>query len=271
MQTREIIKFYMGPMKVYLVTGPKNIQAMFRKSTSLSSDKFLLMVMNTVMCFTDEDHKKFANDKTGRLQQPMEGTEATHKGTRYWVGFHHSFVKNLSQTSATAALTAKYYEFFKERVQTYPKNEWTEVNLYEFMRTKMTGAATQAMTGSKFLERSGEQDYLDAFWDYDSITMRLVYALPKWYDPEPWQKRDHFHRMGLEWLRKDFDPVEPTTPDVDWHPVLGLRFIREHLKWGKEVGLSDETRAGYFIGFLLGCVQFENSTCRARAQGLTWR
>jgi len=59
--------------------------------------------------------------------------------------------------------------------------------------------------------------------------------------------------MSIEWLQGDFDTFELNdVPDVDWHPVLGLRFIREYLKWGKSIGLSNETRAGYFGGFLLG-------------------
>jgi hypothetical protein len=253
MQTRDIVKFYMGPMKVYLVTGPQNIQAMFRKSTSLSSDKFLLMVMGTLLCFTKEDYTKFANDKTGRLPEPREGTAAAHKGPRYWAGFHHNFARNLSQISATTALTAKFYEFFREVIQVYPVGEWTTVNLFQFMRTRMAGAAIKAMTGEKLLGRTGEEALLDAMWDYDGISMRLIYSLPKWIDPEPWRKRDRFHRMGIEWLQGDFDPVLlDNIPDVDWHPVLGLRFIREYLKWGKQIGLSTETRAGYFIGFLLG-------------------
>ncbi|KAK0712050.1 hypothetical protein B0H67DRAFT_586878 [Lasiosphaeris hirsuta] len=255
MRTRDMIKFSLGLTPVYLVTGSRNVQALFRKSNSLSSDKFLLMVMETVMCFTPEDYAKFANDKTGRLPEPMEGTAAKHQGPRYWAEFHHHNARNLSLASNTAALTAKFYDIFRERVRVYPLGEWTTVNLLYFMRTQMAGAAIKAMAGERFLERSGEENVLDAFWDYDTVTMRLMYSLPKWMDPAPWRIRERFHRMGIEWLKDDFDPLSERdhVPDeIDWHPVLGLRFMRGYLNWGKRIGLGIDTRAGYFIGFLLG-------------------
>ncbi|KAK3353843.1 cytochrome P450 [Lasiosphaeria hispida] len=255
MRTRDVVKFSLGPTPVYLVTGAQNVQALFRKSTSISSDKFLLMVMGTVMCFTPKDYAKFANDKTGRLPEPVEGTAASHKGLRYWAEFHHHNARSLSLTSNTASLTAKFYEFFQERVRPYPVGEWKAVNLLHFMRSQMAGAAIKAMTGERLLERSGEEDLLGAFWDYDTVTMRLVYALPKWMDPSAWRIRDRFHQMAVEWLKKDFDPLserESVPQEIDWHPVLGLAFMRDYLNWGKRIGLSVETRAGYFIGFLLG-------------------
>jgi hypothetical protein len=71
------------------------------------------------------------------------------------------------------------------------------VDLFQFMRTRMAGAATKAMTGEKLLGRTGEEALLDAMLGYDSISMRLVYSLPR-IDPGPWRKRDRFHRMGPE-------------------------------------------------------------------------
>jgi len=255
LQNRDIIKFRLGPTKAYLITSAQNVQALFRKSTSVSADKFILMVMGSVMCYTKEDLAKYANDKTGRLAEPLDGTAANHKGPRYWYNLHHC-MKTLSQSSSTVALTGKFIEFFQDRVQAYPLGEPVTVNLYHFMRTRMAGAATKALTGDKLLERVGEDELLDAFWAYDSVVMRLMYALPKWMDPMPWKVLDRMHRMALGWLQDDFDPVSDLlgndVDDVEWHPELGLRFMREYLRWGKKSRMALETRAGYFIGFLIG-------------------
>jgi len=222
---------------------------MFRKSTSLSSDKFLLMVYESVQCMTKEDLAKFASDKTGRLPAPAEG--AAHSGPRYWEGIHHVFAENLARSTATASLTARFYTFFQEKLEYYPLGEWTTVNLFQFMRTDMAGAATKALSGERILQRN--PDFLEAFWDYDSVITRLLYALPRWLDPKPWKIRERFHRMAIEWVREDFDTADwENLPDDDWHPVLGLCFIREYLNWGKNMGLSVESRAGYYLGFILG-------------------
>lgn len=256
MQTRDIVQFYLGPVKTYLVAGPQNVQAMFRttKTPSLSSDKFLLMTQEHLMGFAKEDVAKFANDRTGRLAEPNQGTAATHHGPRFWFGLHHN-MKTLSQGAATSSLTDKFVEFFDERVQEYPLGEEVTVDLYQFMRSKMAGAATKAIAGNALFERVGEQNLLDAFWAYDTIAMRLLYSLPKWLDPEPLRIRATASQLCLNWLQNDFDAVanpESVENDLDWHPVMGNRFTREFLVWDKKQGLSDTTRAGQFLGILLG-------------------
>ncbi|KAK0657811.1 cytochrome P450 [Cercophora newfieldiana] len=253
MQTRDIVQFYLGPIRAYLVSGPQNVQALFRKSASVSADKFSLMTMDALMCYSKEDIAKFASDKTGRLAEAKEGAVAPD-GTRYWFGMHHH-MKTLSQITSTSVLTDKFLEFFDERVQVYPLGEPVTVNLYNFMRTQMAGAAIRALVGDALFARVGEENLLDAFWAYDSVVINLMYALPKWIDPKPWKIRARAYGMCLEWLKQDFDAVgspESEENDVDWHPVMGLRFLREYLVWYKKVGLSDDARAGNFLGFLLG-------------------
>ena len=248
----------MGPTRLYLTTGAQNVQALFRKSASISSDKFILMVMRGIMAFTPDDLAKFANDKTGRLAEPKGGGAAAgHRGRRYWLEFHHNNSRNLSLAANTDMLTARFYDIFRERVRDCCPvvGEWQTANLFGFMRLHMAGAATRALAGSRLLERSGEEDFLDAFWNYDTVTLRLLYLLPRWMDPTAWRIRERLHRMVVDWVREDFDALyerEAVDEGEDWHPVLGLRFTRQYLNWGKGIGLSVETRAGYLMGFLLG-------------------
>jgi len=123
------------------------------------------------------------------------------------------------------------------------------------MKTDMAVAAIRAFTGDRLFERFGEEDVLKRFWDYDSVVIRLLYALPKWIDPHPWRVRGKARDMCTEWLKQDFDPAlerMSAGDDVDWHPVTGLRFMKDFLAWSKEAGLEDASRAGHFLGLLLG-------------------
>jgi len=268
------------------------VQTLFRnqgsqKAPDFSSDKFLLMVMAGVMCFSRDDLAKFAADKTGRSLVPSSLAETEKsagvkreggEGKRYWLEFHQNNAKNLSLAKNTSALTARFYKFFQERVEILCPSppppptpivdetvvdgeggEWSVVCLFQFMRHHMAGAAITALAGTKFLSQGkGESDVLGAFWDYDRATVRLLWPLPKWLDPEPWRSRERFHQMAVKWLREEFDPVAFSKGETDrdeeedWHPVMGLRFMENYLRWGRDIGLSVETRAGYFIGFLLG-------------------
>jgi hypothetical protein len=223
---------------------------MFRKSSSLSSDKFILMVMERMQCMTKADLAKYMSDKSGRQQTPAIGTAPGQK--RYWANMHHVFTEHLSQGRAVASLAGSLSRFFEEKLEVFPKEEWVTVHVFEFMQDVVAECAVASLAGRRILERN--PDFIKAMWDYDSMGSRLMYGvLPRWMDPEPWAMRDRFHRMAIAFLKDDFDTVDwDSMPQTDWHPVFGSKLLRELSNWQRNYGLSMETRAGSYIGIMQG-------------------
>ena len=88
-------------MKFYMVKSSSSIQAMFRTSSSISSNKFIIMVFENLMNFNKQDVDKFINDKTGRLPTPAPGTQKVPGETRYWARFHqilHDYIARAHET-----------------------------------------------------------------------------------------------------------------------------------------------------------------------------
>jgi hypothetical protein len=231
-------------MKVYLLTGARNVQVMFRASTSVSSDRFMIMVTESVSGATKDDVAKFENDRTGRLPKPAPGTENTPENQRIWVGFHRIVQDYIGRTAETNLLAQSYQKFFTERLEMQPLGEWTTARVFEFMKKDMATAAITSLAGPRIFELN--PDLLDLLWEFDEIAASLVWGLPKWMNRKAYTRRERFHTACGRYLESawaNFDPYGPDA-DVDWEPNFGARFMRELAKWMKERDFSLRTCAG---------------------------
>ncbi len=231
-------------MKVYLITGAQNVQAMFRTSAGVSSDKFMIIMMETLWGSTTEDLAKFVNDKSGRLKVPAPGTEDRPEKERYWAGFHRVLHEYIARTHETNKLAESYQQLFTERLERFPVGEWHMVGIFEFLRKHMVEAAIVSLAGPRILELN--PDFVKLLWDFDEIAASLAFGPPRWMNREAWNKRDRFRAACARYLEaawSDFDWNGPDA-DADWEPNFGSRYSRELAKWMKEIGLTMETSSG---------------------------
>ncbi|KAI8262806.1 Cholesterol 7-alpha-monooxygenase [Colletotrichum sp. SAR11_239] len=250
-----IVKFNLGPVPVYLVSGSQNVQRLFRNSagsTQLSSDKFVLMVTEKVHGVDQQDAKRWASDKTGRLKIPAPGTEDTPEDQRIWSGMHHIFTEHLSRAEPTAKLAQNFTAFFGEKLGKQPLNEWKEVCLFQFLKKDMAEAAIMTLAGRRLIDKYPE--FVDAMWEYDKVAMKLMYGLPTWMNPGPRKAQKKALDMMEAFLQDawdtfDWDGMEAA---ADWEPTFGSRLQREHAKFWKERKFSMKSRAAQHLGIQSG-------------------
>ncbi|KAK3358215.1 cytochrome P450 [Lasiosphaeria hispida] len=243
LRQRNIVQFYLGPMKVYLIAGTNNIQAMFRTSASVSSDIFFLMVQEHIWGSTKEDLAKFANDKSGRLQNPAPGTEKTPDQERYWAGMHRTIHSYLARTHETNALAGSYQRFFGQQLDRFQVGREAEVCIYDFLLKDMAEAAITSINGRRVLDVN--PGLLEILWRFHEIAASLVWGLPKWLNRESWKRRDQLQAACARYLKSalsDFDWSQGADPD--WEPIFGSRFTRELVRWMTESGFALTTMAG---------------------------
>ncbi|KAH8659972.1 cytochrome P450 [Xylariales sp. PMI_506] len=251
LRRHKLVSFHLGPMKVYLVTGAQNVQALFRTSTSISSNKFMLIVWENIWCFSKEDLAKFTNDTSGRLPNPAPGTENHPAEQRYWAGMHHVLHEHLARASETDKLAVMYRKHFTERLETFPAGELSKVRVVEFLRKEMLESAVISMIGPKILELN--PDFKDAFWEFDEIAAVLAWGLPRWLNGTAWEKRDRLHAMFNTYLKEAWEIFDWNGPDAnsEWEPVFGSRLSRELAKWSRDVGLDKDTTSGGFLASIV--------------------
>ncbi|KAK0702256.1 cytochrome P450 [Lasiosphaeris hirsuta] len=61
-----IVMFRLGPKKVYLLQGVQNIQSLFRPTSDLESEGFMIMLFKNLWNMAPEDIARFAADTSGR-------------------------------------------------------------------------------------------------------------------------------------------------------------------------------------------------------------
>ncbi|KAF4775274.1 hypothetical protein HER10_EVM0008585 [Colletotrichum scovillei] len=249
-----VVKFNLGADTVYLVAGSHNVQKLFRNSSNntLSSDKFIVMVNGRVQGMTDEDVAVMYNDRSGRLKTPAAGTESMPENQRFWVGLHHVFNEHLFRAEATARLAESFITFFGEKLDQQPRDEWKTLQLFKYLKKDMAEAATISLAGRKLIEDHPE--FVDTFWEFDTIAMQLMYGLPTWINPRPKQIQRKTLAMMSDFLTDAWAKFDWNGPDADadWEPIFGSRLQREHSKFWEKKRFSLQSRAGMYIGSITG-------------------
>ncbi|KAH8682621.1 cytochrome P450 [Xylariales sp. PMI_506] len=244
LRRKKIAWFRLGPMKVYLTTGPQNVQAMFRTSPSISSDKFVILMMDTIWGLTKEDVSKFVGDKSGRLKTPAVGTEKTPQDQRYWANMHRTLHDYLAQTDEANKLAATYKRLFAQRLEKYPAGQWSTISIFAFLRTEMAEAAITSLAGPRLLEMN--PGFVDLFWHFDEIAGSLAWGIPKWMNREAWDTHARIGAACTQYVETGLagNDVHGPDSDLDWEPNLGSRVMRGLVEWMRDSDFSPRSMGG---------------------------
>jgi len=93
LQNSNIVGFYLGGKRAYVVTGVQNMQTFFRTSPNIGFENIFLLVITNILGATPDDVAKLTGDKSGMLAKPLLGTENT-PGAR----FTREFAKWMEQS-----------------------------------------------------------------------------------------------------------------------------------------------------------------------------
>lgn len=247
LKVHNIVGFHIGPMKFYMVKNSRSIQAMFRTSSNISSNKFMSMIFENLMNFSKQDVAKFENDTTGRLATPAPGTKKVPGEMRYWFRYHQILHDYLARAHETNLLGVLYQRFLMERWTRFPIGSWSEpVGIKELLYSDMFIAATHTFAGPRMLEFN--PGLLGVFWEFVDIAMSLVWGLPRWLNRHAVDSRRKFHGACAKYLEANFAEFDFNGPDAeaDWEPIWGSRANRELCKFFRDSGFALNSQAGAF-------------------------
>jgi hypothetical protein len=267
LSSKKIARFNLGNVPVYLVSGPQYIQTLLRSSSSLSSDKFILMVDENIHNMAPGDVARLTRDRSGRhsKRRPNPGYEEHPDKERLWAGLHNLFIETIAQRDATDQLASSFSQFWEQKLDAFPTApERREIRVFDWLKRDMAEATVASVTGTLLLEMHPE--ILDGLWEFVDVALSLLYApspssspaLVRWIwskiNPRPYQVRQRVHGIMGDYLREAFERFDREGPDADadWEPVFGSRSHREQAMFYKERGFEWGTRVGTSFGFLFG-------------------
>ncbi|TEA20896.1 25-hydroxycholesterol 7-alpha-hydroxylase [Colletotrichum sidae] len=241
MTSSNIVRLRLGPVRLYLIKGGQQVQAMFGKSTVMSPDKFIIMVLRDMQGASEEDVARFVDDKSGRHKVPPAGYEDVPSEQRYWHTLHHLSSTGLAVVDNTAQLAGKYTTFLGEVLEQQPLGEWSTVRLFEYLRRDMGESAIKSLCGTRFLEVN--PDFIEQFWWFDGVSYQVMNGLPQWMDPKPALERDRMVAMGEKFLAEVYDQFDwdGLDPETYWEPTFGCSYCMMELLKGRS--LFDAVRA----------------------------
>ncbi|KAJ5462939.1 hypothetical protein N7475_007883, partial [Penicillium sp. IBT 31633x] len=247
-----IVKFHVGPIPAYIVTGTKNVQTVFNSPNSLDGNFLQLMLMERHWGMSKEEIAKFANDQSGRLKTPAPGTESTPAEKRFWRGHDHLYAEYLSNRTYADALADSFYRLFSERLDQQSTTEWGTVNLFEMLKTSMAESAIISLFGSQIIDLN--PGFIDCYWEFDEIAGTLVWGLPKFLQRRSVAIKDRLHTMTGKHIDSAWKHFDWNGPDAEskWEPHFGSRLSRETAKWLSEGGFSNQAAAGHTLASLFG-------------------
>ncbi|GKT43291.1 uncharacterized protein ColSpa_03472 [Colletotrichum spaethianum] len=246
-----IVKFYVGFMPAYVVTGTKNVQYVLNSPALLDGNFLQLILMDKHWGLSDHEISKFANDKSGRSKVPAKVLD-TPEDQRYWLGHDRLYVEYLSNRKHSDALADSFYTLFAERLDKQFTTEWATVQLFDLLKVSMAESAIISLFGSKIIDLN--PGFVDCYWDFDDVAGTLAWGLPKVFQRKSITAKDKLHSMTRKHIDSAWEHFRWDGPDAEstWEPHFGSRLSRETAKWLREGGFSNQAAAGHTLASLFG-------------------
>ncbi|KAL9128334.1 MAG: hypothetical protein Q9217_002963 [Psora testacea] len=237
----------LGPIRMYLIMGADNIQAIFRHSKQLSFEFMQLRIAQKVKGLPASDAARLGLDDSGTGPTPLSNIRDDE---RIWSKLHTIYLKNLTERSAVDFLTGKFVLEFSKQLQSVPWQSET-MGLYRFLQDYQFKASTTTLVGPRVLESNLK--FADNFWDYDAAFMTLMQGMPRIMRRRGWAARDACLEATKAWLAaasRGSEAVDKKDSDLEWDENFGHRLVRERNAALVDYGISFEGRAAMHMGLI---------------------
>ncbi|KAH8651348.1 putative cytochrome P450 [Xylariales sp. PMI_506] len=250
--TRNIAKFYLGGMSVYLISGVSNIQTLFGRGNKVGSeDIFIQKVLPRLYKMPPHHVARFANDKSGRGKNPASGYEQVPTEDRYWHQYEHVHTEYLFRTQHMKPVIEVFEKDLSDTLGRFPLGKSSTFSVIEFCKTEITEVSMRTLLGPKIFKLN--PGFLEAFWDFDDNVFMYTLGFPKWLYSRPAKVYDTYLSMIQKYVNSAFEKFDWSDPDnreTPWEPHFGARVCREIAKWLKDGDFLDVSIAGA-LGALL--------------------
>lgn len=245
-QDNTLLRFYLGPQTVYLVTGSQGIKNMFGRDmvhTVTNQKQMTQFALPTLYKMNKAEVQRWKDDKSGVAKIPIAGTESTPTRQRLWFMYEHIYAEYLGEARYFKPVAERFDRNLNNALSSYSAKEWTAISVMDFCRSKVVETSVNSLFGPDLIRLT--PDLVERFWEFDKNVFKLVMGLPRWLNAVPFQAHDRYVDAIKTWLdaaSTGFDWDGPEA-EADWEPRFGGRAPRELIKWMKETEWRNEVVA----------------------------
>ncbi|OBS16344.1 hypothetical protein FPOA_12987 [Fusarium poae] len=239
--------------EIYLAMPGKQIEGLFRRSSSLVPTPSLLDALSIFFGLSGHDVKAFSHghisayesnigvyttdaDAFRCFMKHQRQDCADHLEGRNLVPVVERFKKNLaSEISATTEIG----------------QNWGVVpDLFTFLPNPILTANIEALYGEHRLKTC--PNFLRDFWAFYKAFPNIAKGLPRWMMPSSFQTRDEMLKSFSRWrtwYAANFDWNNHELRDVEYEPIWGTQYVRKMVQRHEALGLSDNGVTVVMLGY----------------------
>lgn len=190
---------YAGGERLYILTNPKDVRQLYRKTKQLSFSPFVETIVTNVYHFDDQD---FA---TLTAVHPVTG--ATILGETHGFYRHH-----LLPGARLDVLKARYIRELEYSMSNM-KFPTEGVDLYPWVCNNIGATSTNSVFGQGLLKRN--PGLLEDLWVFDQLHLMMIYGLPKFLTKKGFVARDRLLKAVEEYFAEGYEK-EDERLDMVW-------------------------------------------------------
>ncbi|KAL3587968.1 hypothetical protein FPOAC2_13867 [Fusarium poae] len=239
--------------EVYLAMPGKQIEGLFRRSSSLVPTPSLLDALSIFFGLSGRDVKAFSHghisayesniglyttdaDAFRRFMKHQRQDFADHLQGRNLVPVVERFKKNLaSEISATTEIG----------------QNWGLVpDLFTSLSNLILTANMEALYGEHLLKTC--PTFLRDFWAFYKAFPNISKGLPRWMMPSSYRTRDEMLKSFSRWrtwCSANFDWNNHELRDVEYEPIWGTQYVRKMIQRHEALGLSENGVTVVILGY----------------------
>jgi hypothetical protein len=252
--------------EVYLAMPGKQIEGLFRRSSSLVPTPSLLDALSIFFGLSGCDVKAFSHghisayesniglyttdaDAFRRFMKHQRQDFADHLQGRNLVPVVERFKKNLaSEISATTEIG----------------QNWGLVpDLFTSLSNLILTANMEALYGEHLLKTC--PTFLRDFWAFYKAFPNISKGLPRWMMPSSYRTRDEMLKSFSRWrtwCSANFDWNNHELRDVEYEPIWGTQYVRKMVQRHEALGLSENGVTVVILGYFFMYVCDYHPFCR---------
>ena len=173
---------------MYLVSGPSNINLIWRNSDTLTPKAIQLMGMRNILKLKPNGASFCQSDDSGRGPRPHTRSNVKPEN-RIWFHTHNSSAIFLSGLHLKT-LSSHFQYHLRNRIGTLPlDNQWSETtDLYSFVFDLTFPTQVEVLFGTSFLPLN--PNFASNFREFHRGLTYLLRGYPRWLVPKAWDARE---------------------------------------------------------------------------------
>lgn len=251
------VSLRIASLKLNFISGASNLNALLRQSRDLTTVPNAMFVVEGAFGSPAATRHIYADDDTGLLPQPREGSHPIASHNRIHYLSHkamHSGLTGIGLAELADHFVTNLIVELQENTA-ISSDDWVDIpDFYGLIKSSIFKASTTALCGPHLLALN--PGFTEDFWDFDTRITGLFKRIPRWIIPKSYRVRDRLHTAIMKWHKfanEHLDWNDESLPEKQYEEYFGAKIMRSRQHYMSEIdGMRADAAAATDLGMIWG-------------------